>query len=307
MSKNVILLDKDGNQLAPATTATQAKYSAGVTVKDKIDELNTRIDNLPSGGGTIESLSVTSNGTYTASGDVDGYSPVVVNVPPTLPEEQLVSEYNATYDTDNSKPYYYDKVRDANQPSNHYGNMQISNNQFEIISTSGNCKTGNQFFVGDMQKVVIQFGTFTNASAPTNTNNCLFTFCDRNSRGMLNYQPNGGSPRYWLKDVTGGNVYILEGTATGYDFEDKTIIYVWGGVLRNGHVYRSLNGVSYATRWGLYEEDGTPIIENIELGADRNDYYPIIQMGGGSAYVGATIKSVKVYKINDRYNTNFTE
>lgn len=32
------------------------------------------------GGGTIEPLSVTQNGTYTASGGVDGYSPVTVNV-----------------------------------------------------------------------------------------------------------------------------------------------------------------------------------------------------------------------------------
>jgi hypothetical protein len=32
------------------------------------------------GGGNIQSLSVTQNGTYTASGGVDGYSPVTVNV-----------------------------------------------------------------------------------------------------------------------------------------------------------------------------------------------------------------------------------
>lgn len=39
--------------------------------------------NVPTGGGspTIESLSVTENGTYTAPSGVDGYSPVTVNVP----------------------------------------------------------------------------------------------------------------------------------------------------------------------------------------------------------------------------------
>ena len=42
MSINVILTDKDGNQVAPATTATQAKYDANSTVKDKIDELIAR-------------------------------------------------------------------------------------------------------------------------------------------------------------------------------------------------------------------------------------------------------------------------
>jgi hypothetical protein len=39
------------------------------------------IENLPSGSANITSLSITENGTYTASGGVDGYSPVTVNVP----------------------------------------------------------------------------------------------------------------------------------------------------------------------------------------------------------------------------------
>lgn len=55
------------------------------------------------GGGNIQSLSVTQNGTYTASGGVDGYSPVTVNVSggtPILgalrPDATLVQRY--TYD-----------------------------------------------------------------------------------------------------------------------------------------------------------------------------------------------------------------
>ena len=43
----------------------------------------TAINNISGGGGgsaNIESLSITQNGTYTASGGVDGYSPVTVNV-----------------------------------------------------------------------------------------------------------------------------------------------------------------------------------------------------------------------------------
>lgn len=46
------------------------------------DNFPTAIAAIPSGGGSaiIEELSVTTNGTYTATGGVDGYSPVVVNV-----------------------------------------------------------------------------------------------------------------------------------------------------------------------------------------------------------------------------------
>lgn len=285
--------------------ANAIRSKLGVQTTYTLDDMPTAINSI-SGGAVLDQLSVTQNGTYTPPSGTDGYDEVTVNVPATLPEEQLVSEYDAEYDTTNNRSYYYDKFRDVNQPSNHYGNMSISNNQFVINTTGGNLKTGNQFFQGDMQKVLIKFGTFTNETAPTNTNNNLFTFCDRNSRGMLNYQPNSGNPRYWLIDKTGGNVYIYEGTATGFDFQNKTIIYVWGGVLRNGKIYRKLNGTSYQNRWSLYEENETVIAEGMELGADRNDYYPIIQMGGGSAYVGATIKFVKVYKINGRYDTNYT-
>lgn len=38
-SRNIILKDKDGNQIAPATIATQVKYDSETTLKDKIDEL----------------------------------------------------------------------------------------------------------------------------------------------------------------------------------------------------------------------------------------------------------------------------
>lgn len=46
----------------------------------------------------IESLNVTENGTYTASGGVDGYSPVTVNVPTPEPSiESLTVTENGTY------------------------------------------------------------------------------------------------------------------------------------------------------------------------------------------------------------------
>lgn len=47
------------------------------------------------GGGTIESLTVTQNGIYTASGGVDGYSPVTVNVSPNVDTKSVTQ--NGTY------------------------------------------------------------------------------------------------------------------------------------------------------------------------------------------------------------------
>lgn len=61
-----------------------------------------KINGNPDGGGgasaVIEGLSVTSNGTYTAGGGVDGYSPVEVNVPsPEFVTETLSVSVNNTY------------------------------------------------------------------------------------------------------------------------------------------------------------------------------------------------------------------
>lgn len=47
---------------------------------------------------TIQSLSVTENGTYTAPSGVDGYSPVTVNVPGIVPTGSQTYTENGTYD-----------------------------------------------------------------------------------------------------------------------------------------------------------------------------------------------------------------
>ena len=45
-----------------------------------LDQMPTEISNIQ-GGGTVEELTITSNGTYNPPTGIDGYAPVVVNVP----------------------------------------------------------------------------------------------------------------------------------------------------------------------------------------------------------------------------------
>ena len=61
--------------------AIRGKTGSSATIV--ADDFPTAIASIPTGGGsaTIEPLSVTANGTYTAPSGVDGYSPITVNVP----------------------------------------------------------------------------------------------------------------------------------------------------------------------------------------------------------------------------------
>ena len=56
-----------------------------------LDQMPTEISNIQ-GGGTVEELTITSNGTYNPPTGIDGYAPVVVNVPQDggLPESAFV-------------------------------------------------------------------------------------------------------------------------------------------------------------------------------------------------------------------------
>lgn len=80
--------------------------SAELAAQDElISALEEAVANKASGGGggtaeppNIQSLTVTANGTYTASGDVDGYSPITVDVPePEVVLEPLNVTENGTY------------------------------------------------------------------------------------------------------------------------------------------------------------------------------------------------------------------
>ena len=63
-----------------------------------LDQMPTEISNIQ-GGGTVEELTITSNGTYNPPTGIDGYAPVVVNVPQDggPPAEALVLTGNCEY------------------------------------------------------------------------------------------------------------------------------------------------------------------------------------------------------------------
>ena len=74
------------------------REKTGGTEKLTLDAMPTEIAGIQTDP-TIETLEVTSNGTYTASNGVDGYSPITVNVPQdgSPPESAFVISENCQY------------------------------------------------------------------------------------------------------------------------------------------------------------------------------------------------------------------
>ena len=79
----------DDTKLNDIAVAIQAKDNGGQMT---VDEMPTRIANIPSGGGTLIPKTITENGVYNASSDnADGYNVVTVDVP----EKNTLDEYFA--------------------------------------------------------------------------------------------------------------------------------------------------------------------------------------------------------------------
>lgn len=101
LAEGATAYDKTGAKIE-GTMKSGEDLSAELIAQDEIiSELESAITNKAAG--TVESpniqpLSVTSNGTYTASGEVDGYSPIVVDVPEKKPVlTTLTATLNKTY------------------------------------------------------------------------------------------------------------------------------------------------------------------------------------------------------------------
>ncbi len=84
----------DDTKLQNIAVAIQAKDNGGQMT---VDEMPTRIANIPTGGGTLIPKTITENGVYNASSDnADGYDVVTVGVPEKDEYAMLVAVMNKT-------------------------------------------------------------------------------------------------------------------------------------------------------------------------------------------------------------------
>ena len=115
-----------------------------------LDQMPTEISNIQ-GGGTVEELTITSNGTYNPPTGIDGYAPVVVNVPQDggPPESAFVLTGNCNYMFANNNWNWFIET---------YGNQITTNN----ITYCNNLFMDN----ADIKSIPFQLNMLGDGSSP---------------------------------------------------------------------------------------------------------------------------------------------
>ena len=95
---NLIGIISTGGSLPPVIEPKTITENGTYNVPSGVDGFNPVVVNVPTPQPVIESKTITENGTYNAPSGVDGFSPVVVNVPTPQPviESKTITE-NGTY------------------------------------------------------------------------------------------------------------------------------------------------------------------------------------------------------------------
>lgn len=124
--------------------ADAVRQKKGTTDLIQVSNLATEISNIQ-GGGTVEELTITSNGTYNPPTGIDGFAPVVVNVPQdgSPPESALVISGDCTYRFyENGWNWFIEKygdritTKDISNASSMFCNNKITKVPFDLNFSS---------------------------------------------------------------------------------------------------------------------------------------------------------------------------
>lgn len=267
-----------------------------------IDEKMKYLADHIGGGGeaVIESLSVIENGTYTVEEGVDGFNPVVVNVPGILPNEQLEVEYDFQDNYQNNRSVYYEKISGASLPTSRYRNAEFdSSGNMQFSNTNGYLNFPYYFDFNKCYKIEIDVigreydGTLGKdlAKFVMDTNHVFLRWDETN--------------QYWDMEDWSGHQQQINQPFTY--FNGKKIILLFGCVLENGQYVRTrtVEGVTtnYTNMFTIYVDDGTTLTEHLTyaqvVNGDSNSNIGCMFLGNNTALKNYPIKSAKIYRLNN--------
>lgn len=280
-----------GSTLTGIADAIRTKNPDITGVVDPADMRQDILDISGGGSAVIDPLNITANGTYTATGNVDGYSPITVNVPPT---KVLISEFDFK-----SKTPWTDLVKHGNLGAlMHYGTT-TQGVGLEFKTRGQRVRTGTIFDFDAIYEMEVKFGTFNKETPPNTANNFLLCFSRNNYGAMLcfkNYNSETGLGDWWIHDQTNNNIY-LDDVHDPYFFENKTLKILFGAKLVDGELVRDFNKIYY------YIDDVQLNTNGATVAGDVDNSIGVVHLGDrqSATFQGAVYESFKAWQYFDKY------
>lgn len=284
-------------------TAIANKIRSKLSSQDTytLDEMPSAIESISGGGSaTIESLSITSNGTYTASGGVDGYSPITVNVPATLPDEQLEVEFDFKDNYQNNRYVYYEKISGLTVPTSRYRSVTYDESGNLIFNnTNGYLNMPYYFDFNKCFKIEIDV---VGREYDSTLGKDLAKFINDTNHAFLRWD---AANNYWDMEDWSGHQQQIEQPFTY--FNGKTIMLLFGCVLNNGQYVRTrtAEGVTtnYTNLFTIYVKSGDTITElltyNQSVSGDSNSNIGCMFLGNNTALKNYPISGTRIYRLNN--------
>ena len=246
---------------------------------------------VPAPAPNLEDITITENGTYQASEGYDGIGTATVNVPPHLPDTQLVCEYDFTSATPSK-----DNARFGVNANSNYVTFDTSKG---CIFDSASSRWLNTFYSlnqGECYKIEIEFGDIQLDSSITSGKRMIFTYAsdaDKTNEGSygLTWDVTGECFNYYSGV---GNRQIAK--PLDYWKNDKMTLYYGLSVDTDGTLYLPNVNIDNSSSKSLIIMDKDLITE---LTAPFQKVNPNIVLGSGNNLFYMEVKKFRIYRINN--------
>ena len=236
----------------------------------------------------LKTLNVTENGTYTPEEGVDGFNEVIVEVPASLPDQVLISEFDFQYNKLNNLNAYVDKIN-GEQSNQSYRSIELDDDGYmQFNATNGFLWIPQGFGFNKCYKTDIEI-IGKSEYVDGDGNNILKLYFD-NNHTMLQWNPSDSN--WKMQDWTGHDTRLNE----SFDFfNGKTISLLYNCGYVDGVIKTSS---TFKNKYTMYI--GTTLVYAWEeVGGQTANSLRTIGIGHNTACKNYKFKSIKIYQLNN--------
>lgn len=235
----------------------------------------------------LETLNVTENGTYTPEEGVDGFDEVNVDVPASLPNEELLSEFDFPYNKTNNLSAYTDKLNGEQSTQSNRSIELDEDGYMQFNATNGYLWIPQGFGFNKCYRTDIEI-IGKSEYVDGDGNNLLKLYFD-NNHTILQWDNNNSN--WKMQDWSGHDIRLNE----AFDFFNGKTISIYYGC---GYVDGVLKTTGFKNKYTMYV--GTTLVYAWEeVGGQTANSLRTIGLGHNTACKNYKFKSVKIYKLNN--------